>query len=477
MTALVDKVRPMPLLILDSIIWYFFLAILVMVSFQGPQFIHPSWLLVVSTLCALLAAHCLSIAFGGRCNFAALSSARFACALICAAVALLVCQLVLPYSTALHHDFILQPQRASALTWFSPNIVWSVVPKQTQWLLISEFLMLLVFIATLCLVSTRQRVKQLLMVLLLVGLVHALFGSLAKFSGLSFVDLEQLDGHFSAARGWFVNRNHFASFVSLTMVAGLTFLIKGLLSGEPSRTSSILVSLLRGPRAVLLLVLLISLVAIILSQSRAGFLGLVCVSWVPFLLLRKKSVSTRNWLYLGMLLLLSAGVVLWFFGGDLLERFAGDALTLGERNLQWEITWNAIQKEWLLGYGGNSYATVFQVERGYADLRQVVFDQSHNDYLHIWLEQGLLGLVLWLGLIGLTLTRTFKSFVASSSTLISASMLAIFLVMVAALLQAVVDFNLQIPTIRYYFFVLLALTFSIPTITQRASTKKRFLLV
>jgi len=471
--------RPAVVIIIDSVTWYGFLGLLVTVSFLDHQFASGSWLLVVSGLCGLLALHSISVAFHGRCNVAALVSAKVNCLLIFAILILLCLQLFVPYSTALHQDFVQDPQNASALLWFAPQTAWSVVPVRTQWLLLSEIAMFLAYLSTLCLVSTRFRLKQVLIVILCVGLVHAVVGSFTKFAGLSLVDLQELDGHFSAARGWFINRNHFASFISLTSVGALVYFLKSFVSAQQSNYKTILLSHLIGHRALLVAALVSSFVAIILSQSRAGFLGFLLVCLLPFVLFRTRTSGPSFTFWITFLVpmgLVIAGA-LWYFGGDLLARFSGDSISLGERVSQWHITLRAIQKEWLLGYGGGSYATVFQVERGYEDLRQVVFDQSHNDYLHIWLERGLLGLILWIGLIVLTLQHGYKVLLSSTSSLVVASMIAIIMVTIAVLLQAAVDFNIQIPNIRFYFFVIIALVYAIPTIRQSKRKTSRYLKV
>ncbi len=109
---------------------------------------------------------------------------------------------------------------------------------------------------------------------------------------------------------------------------------------------------------------------------------------------------------------------------------------------------------------------MFQVFRGYQDFRQVLYNQAHNDYLHIWLEQGLLGLVLWLSLIVVILRSAYRSMNNTVSTLTQATMVSVLLVMFAALAQSIVDFNLQILNIRYYFFVIMSLAFSVPAISR-----------
>jgi len=165
-----------------------------------------------------------------------------------------------------------------------------------------------------------------------------------------------------------------------------------------------------------------------------------------------------------------------YFGKDLLLRFSTDAL-LGERLSQWTLTWQAIEQAWLLGYGGNSYADVFQIFRGDQDFRQVVFNQAHNDYLHIWLEQGLVGLALWLGLLSIALRAAFRGFTNSASQLSRAVLISVAVVLIAALAQSAVDFNLQILNIRVYFFVIMSLVFSVPAIRHKKGAPGKSALV
>ena len=49
---------------------------------------------------------------------------------------------------------------------------------------------------------------------------------LALNSDVLLVAREQLDGHYHAARAWFVNRNHYAAFLNLTSIASFAYLIK-----------------------------------------------------------------------------------------------------------------------------------------------------------------------------------------------------------------------------------------------------------
>ena len=454
----------------DGAIWCAYLLLLVMVSFVNDLYSSQEWLMVSSCVYALCGLFILSALNGGQCNWRGVVQAKYALVILGAMVALLYLQVVLPFDK--HLDILLLEEplfKASTPTWFDPAARWSVVPIKTLWLLKSELVMLAIFALSIALVSSRRRLKQLVFLILIIGLIHSCVGIFAAHGGMLLVDVKQLDGHYDAARAWFINRNHFAAFVSLCMLGVLVFQLKALMNGGGALTRPVIIKQILSYKLVYHLALACGLVALVLSQSRAGFLALLMsmffvLSWVGRDLVPTMLAFRKRTLLLPMTVLVM--VIVAYFGSDLLARFSQDAL-LGERIEQWQVTWNAIKKAWLLGYGGNSYADVFQVFRGYQDFRQVLFNQAHNDYLHIWLEQGLIGLCLWLALVTLVLRAAYAHISMSKSTLVTATLLATLIVLLAALSQSFVDFNLQILNIRYYFFVIMSLAFSVPTIRQK----------
>ena len=457
---------------LDALIWYGYLCILLVISFVNDFYSSRVWLLVSAATYLLSGLLAVSMMNGGRFNWVGLAHAKYAVVILCAMLLLLVLQIFIPMER--HTDILLFNNLlfdGPAPSWFEPHSVWSIVPDKTRWLLNSEVLVFTLFSLSVALVCSRQRLKQLLLILLFVGLTHSLVGVFAKYGGIALVETKQLDGHFSAARAWFINRNHFAAFIGLCMTGALAFQLKFLMSQKNKNFVSALFQQAISYRVFYLLGLTTGVIAIILSQSRAGFLAFFFSLLLVLLIVSKRGLVQdliSGWRKYLIPVAIVTSVAMFYFGGELLQRFAFDSL-LGERLDQWSLTWAAIEQSWLLGYGGNSYADVFQVHRGYLDFRQVVFNQSHNDYLHIWLEQGLLGLVLWLGLLTAIVRAAFNSISSSSSTLVVAVLISTLVAMTAALAQSFVDFNLQIVNIRVYFFVIMSLVFSAPTIVQRKS--------
>jgi len=466
--------------ILDTFIWYSYLLILIAVSFLNDYYSSKIWLSVsacIYVLCGLCAFSAIS---GGRCNWRGLIAAKYVLAILAAMLVLLLLQMTLPISYPMEHLLFSNSLfDGTPPDWFQPNTRWSIVPHKTRWLFTSEILIFSIFTLSIALLVSRRRLKQLLFVFLFVGIIHAVVGILAKYGQYVLVDTKQLDGHFTAARAWFINRNHFAAFVSLSLIGALAYQLKILTLQTRISFRSLLVDQLLSFKSVYLVGLIVGLVGLVLSQSRAGFLSLLISLLLVLLSLGRTTLADsikyrRHSILLPMTVIVIT--ILVYFGGELLARFSSDSL-LGERTAQWALTWQAIKPVWLIGYGGNSYADVFQIVRGYEDFRQVLFNQAHNDYLHIWLEQGLLGLSLWLGFLVLAIRNAYVSLANTTSTLVSATLISSLVVILAALAQSLVDFNLQILNIRYYFFVIISLLFSVPTIRQKKGTPDNSVLV
>ena len=463
---------------MDTLFWYAYLGLLIWASFLNAHIDSQPWLVFASCTYLLLAAHFCSACLGGRANILGLRLALAPIILLLLTLLLLYLQTVLPLQTYLH-DLILTGKHAAGYQadWFKPNSVWSIVPELTHWLLMSELLMLSFFVLTIGMLCSRRRLYQFLAVMIAIGLVHSVVGIVAKYAGITLVDKFHLDGHFGVARAWFINRNHFASFVGLTLVGALALQLKYLLSSQGKTLMRLLLDQLITGKAVVLFALSCSVIALLLSQSRAGFLAPVIAIAICFFALGSGSSRFGKKRRFIVPIMIFLAVSLVYFGGDFVARIGADSLSLGERSTQWALTWSAIQEAWLLGYGGNSYGTVFQAFREPEQFRQLYFNQAHNDYLHIWLEQGLIGLLIWIAILAITLRRALMSFSSSSSTLVAGASMAAGVVLIAALLQSFVDFNLHILNIRLYFFVIMAVVFAVPSIKQRKGfLKPRFFI-
>ena len=455
---------------LPGFFWYVYLAFVLTISFLPQRFDSQVWHWFSLVFYSYLACYLFVVLVGLDFNRRGVYRARWFVVCFSLTLVWLLLQVLLPSEST---SSLILAASSPAPDWFNPSSLISVTPTKTKWLLMSNVMVLSWFLLSVALIDSRSRLHQILLVLMAVGLLHACVGIFALYWEILLVDREQLDGHYSAARAWFVNRNHYAAFLILTVVAGASYLLKVWLGNMRKGARDWLPGRFAWQQWIAVFALSVTFVAIALSQSRGGFLGLLLsVILLFFWQTQLRSLALLHWrsIIAICLVLLS---LLGYFGQELIKRLSSGALTLGERAAQWQITFDAILQAPIGGYGGGSYGTVFQIFREYSDLRRVIFNQSHNEYLHIFLEQGLIGLILWLVLLVLVFHSALRSLSKSVSGFTTAVLTASILVLVAALLQAMVDFNLQIMNIRIYFFAIMALIFAVPSINRDKRKQRR----
>ena len=449
---------------LEIFLWYIYLLMLVSVSFVGERYDSFSWAPEASYLYLFCCFYLALLLLGANYNKQAI---RLSCTgLITLGILLiwLLAQFFWPTFLSIRNDFL-----SSAPNWFDQEFLLGISGSQkAKSIFFANIYVFSWMLLSLAIITNRIRVKQLLICLTLIGLSHALIGLYAKLNSLMLVDKQMLDGHFNAARGMFVNRNHFAGLISLSLIGVITYFSKSLMSKQgSSRPLVVILDLVLSPKVLVVVIGAISFIAIILSQSRAGVFGLVSAFFlvITFVSFFDKRIE-KKFRIMSFLILFLIGLYL-LFGQDLMTRMNADGFTLGERVVQWNITLQAIVDAPLMGYGAGSYATVFQIYREHTDLRQVIFDQSHNEYLQLWLEQGLVGLILFIIFIVMALKSAFSSYKVTSSTLVASVMIGALVVLLSALAQSLVDFNLQIINIRVFFFVIIALMYATTASTAK----------
>lgn len=443
--------------VFDSAVWLFFITLVVAASFIRGGYAEAQWLIYSAVFYGWFGFFLLLLLFKGRNLKRSVVSAKWLTALFLISLLWLALPLYLPVNHYLNE--LLASTKSNIYPkpdWFSPSLLWSVNPERTRSLVLSELLMLCVFVATLLLIDSRKRVKQILYLFLLVGVVHALIGIFGVFANVLFVDVKEVDGHYSAARGLFVNRNHYGAFIVLILFGSFGFALRNVISNNKN---------IKFHNILVIVFSLVSLAGLFLSQSRGAAMGLILgVACAAFFGLTKGiKVSKLTVLFASLLVIL----ILSYFGQTLLHRFSADALSLGERTLQWRVTIEAILTNPWLGYGGGSYVTVFQIFRADVDLREVVFAQSHNHYLHLWLERGLIGLALWLTIFALIIVQCLAKLKNVTSSLIKSVLVAGLIILISALTQSLVDYNLQNLNIRFYFYVMIGVMYSAPYVKHK----------
>ena len=303
--------------------------------------------------------------------------------------------------------------------------------------------------------ANPQRAKSVVTAVTLFGALYAGYGLMVYWSGnhtLLWFAKWAYQGDLTAT---FVNRNSFATYLGLTLVAGLAKLgveISHLKIYDSRRDNiRILIEFLTERWLVLLALCLIG-TALLLTHSRGGFMA-ACAGAAALFFGMGAAPSIRHFdrvglLLLPALLLLSAAVI---NGEGLAERFIDDSSDGGERWQVDRLTMEAVTDHTLLGSGLGSFATVFPRYR--TEAVESYYDRAHNDYLQTLLELGVpAGLVLmasvawlaWRCARGIRVRRRHAVFpcLGLAATVLVA-------------LHATVDFSLQIPAVTMTWLLLL----------------------
>jgi O-antigen ligase len=355
---------------------------------------------------------------------------------------------------------------ASAWALLEDSPSWQTISympeKSLAWLMFLLSLILFFFILKKIFAETSL-LKRLVFVMICVALFEAVYGliqALVPSMGILWVDYIQAG--MGSARGTFVNRNNFAGFMEMTwpLALGFTLAQGGWRQGD--RLRNMLSSDRLNRQALLALGIVVMVLALFFSGSRAGITG-GSIGFLTFIFLVRFGIKRTGffpWALLGGIAFLLLIYSTFIGVGPIFERF----LLLNENMSRLDIwcdSW-AIINEHPLGIGLRNYETVFPLYN-----QSLITDKSvtyaHNDYLQLLLEIG------WLGFFALT--GAFFAFLGKSVIQIKKIdphkepfryflACGAFSGIVSIAFHGFFDFNLQIPANCVYFITLLAILYS-----------------
>ena len=320
--------------------------------------------------------------------------------------------------------------------------------------------------------SDRKTLYLVLFTMIGIGIIEAFYGliqALVPSMGVLWVDY--VHEYMGNARGTFINRNHFAGFIEMIWP-----LILGFTLAKTDRKHSLkkaLASDLLNRQALMALGIVVLLLALLLSRSRAGIAGGL-IGLLTFWYLSRpnmRSIALHTRLMMGGIVVVLSIYCLTIGVGPIFERF----LLIDEYNSRVDI-WRdslSILKDHPLGIGLRNYETLFQVyNQSHFSDRIVTY--AHNDYLQLLIETG------WVGFF--TLIGGFIYFIGKSFRIIRRLdhkddpmrfFLAVgaFSGIISLAFHSFFDFNLQIPANCLYFVTLMAI---LSSCTEQVKCPSRF---
>jgi O-antigen ligase len=263
------------------------------------------------------------------------------------------------------------------------------------------------------------------------------------------------------ASGFFVNRNHLASFLAVSIVLASVFALDAIksLTADPERIREPMLLITIGAAT---LAILIFLGTTILARSRAG-IGLVMIAVVAALVLARKDPrrsSGRKAFGLAIVgivaILLPASQFALY---RVMERFGEDPLSDGRAEIA-PVVWSAVQILLPFGSGLGTFVPVYkEVEEPTRALMGVYVNRAHNDYLESMMELGLPALILMVVFAVWLVRRLIDVWQRQDAGTPIDSMLAraASIVILILLAHSVVDFPLRTATLGCVFAVACAL--------------------
>jgi O-antigen ligase len=316
---------------------------------------------------------------------------------------------------------------------------------------------------------------------MLLGCFEAGYGIVQYLTGWQKIFTYTKKSGLGEASGTFINRNHFAGFLELVLpfVLASAFYSFQVWAG---RRGSFSMRRATGDRSsgvhqflFYLFLLIVMVVAVIFSRSRAGILATL-FTIILMAALAQLRTGSKAWL-LGVLAFF--GTVLgygpWIGLGPVLARFEGIGepgyLQIEGRFAIWKDTLRLIHDFPLTGSGLGTFDLVF---RQYQTTSvNFLVDHAHNDFLEFASDTGLPGAALLFLPILYLLGRMILSFLDDPRSYRRAVALGCIGSTTALLLHSITDFNLQIPSNALVFAVVLGIGYRVACLDRRAEAQMK----
>ena len=260
--------------------------------------------------------------------------------------------------------------------------------------------------------------------------------------------------------GPFVNRNHFAGFVELTLPAGLALLIfRGLRRDMIAMTG---------------LLTIVPVGAIVLSGSRGGIVSFgfeiaVLTSLARF----RKAPEGPRLVALAIVGFAALALVAWLGAGTAIERFStlhpGD-VTLSRRASMFRGAAHIFFDHPIKGSGLGSLVAVYPRYETVYDGH--IVDHVHNDFMELLAEMGILGALCGVVFLWILFRDARKCFAAEQGHFSGAIHAGAIAALFGILLHSLVDFNLHIPSNALLFLLQACLATSPPLPSEARMTRQ-----
>ncbi|MCX5829794.1 MAG: O-antigen ligase family protein [Deltaproteobacteria bacterium] len=305
--------------------------------------------------------------------------------------------------------------------------------------------------------NSRKRIKTMVLLILCVATVESLYGIIETYSGSERMLWAKKLYYIGDVTGTYDNRNHFAGLMAMGIILAAAyagaFAIRG--QGKARRSSrkdglkeKILVFFSSEGfftrRFLIIFSGAVMGVGLVLSRSRGGIIATtVALLFMGLFFVFRKDLRRKGAIILGLFLLMS-GYSLAVGLDKTVERFKKFDLAYQDRALVTHNSLKMFDDYRMAGVGVGNFKYAYPRYQDPKHVRQsMIF--SHNDWVQLLAEAGVVGLILMLAGIGYYLYPVVRKCLARRSAFAVCLGVASLAALVATAIHAWSDFNLRIP--------------------------------
>jgi O-antigen ligase len=318
-----------------------------------------------------------------------------------------------------------------------------------------------IFWLAFCFTRTQSMALRARLAVIVIGTAYSLYGLFAHFGGEAWLLGEPASHTQPSLTSTFVNRNSFATFAGLTLLAAASLFlerIRHLLKLEsPLRRKAVLViESMVFQSGLLVAAMMTIIITLLMTASRGGILASF-LALIMLVLLQLPGRGSRQRKALGLIIFVFISIAIIAGGGRFIDRLErqGFALATDMRGSIFATTIDAIRTAPLTGTGLGTYEQAIETYRANDGDIFVIWEKAHNTYLENMLELGIPAALLllialfrlaFLAYQGVDARRRYKGLpvLGVAATLLVG-------------LHAMVDFSLQIPAVAVLYAFMMGL--------------------
>lgn len=341
---------------------------------------------------------------------------------------------------------------------------------QTRMMGMLAFAYFCVFLVAVMSLRSAARLDWLALTLVTSGVLQAVLGAVLFSLGAHYwlFHVELIHHH---EIGTYVNQNSMAGYLCMCLSIGIGLMLARLGPGStwPSdwnHRMRVVFEFILSPKMRLRMMLVVMVIALVLTRSRMGnaafFASMLIVGLTTILLTRRTAPAMIT--LIASLVFIDVFIVgTWVGLEKVVQRLEETSLTnedkgreetVEDRTAGGRLALQIIEDFPLTGTGGGSFYGSFMRYRGAGEF---YYDHTHNDFVEIAADYGMIGLGLLGALVAMALWRALSVLARRRSSLPRGIAFGVVMSIVALLIHSTVDFNLQIPANALTMVVILSL--------------------